>query len=185
MIFYKLGFFQMCVFAIVCLLNLIFLYSFVSCQIHFGKFYFLSCIMDVVLVKEVLISCFNGWFGFFGIRNVAFEAKLFNMYDTFDQIANKSMEDLGYAYLHCDLKHGSSNHNHSHKQITSYRYTWIVFVKMHVCEGRKFWHWIKFPKGIWERWHACCHYNWINDHYVTHHYFWTKVGSHVFPHGFH
>jgi hypothetical protein len=41
------------------------------------------------------------------------------MYDTFDQIANKNMEDLGYTYLHCDLKHGSSNHIHSHNQITS------------------------------------------------------------------
>jgi hypothetical protein len=39
----------------------------------------------------------------FGIRNVAFEAKVLNRYNTFDQIANRSMEDLGYAYLHCDL----------------------------------------------------------------------------------
>ncbi len=37
----------------------------------------------------------------FRIRNVAFEAKVFNKYGTFDQIANRSME--GYAYLHCDL----------------------------------------------------------------------------------
>jgi hypothetical protein len=26
-----------------------------------------------------------------------------NRYGTFDQIANRSMEDPGYAYLHCDL----------------------------------------------------------------------------------
>jgi hypothetical protein len=39
----------------------------------------------------------------FKIRDVAFEAKVFNRYGTFDQIANRSMEDLGYAYLHCDL----------------------------------------------------------------------------------
>jgi hypothetical protein len=32
-----------------------------------------------------------------------FEAKVFNMYGTFDQIANKSMQDPSYAYLHCDL----------------------------------------------------------------------------------
>ena len=39
----------------------------------------------------------------FGIKDVAFEAKVFNRYGTFDRIANRSMEDLGYAYLHCDL----------------------------------------------------------------------------------
>jgi hypothetical protein len=39
----------------------------------------------------------------FEVRNVTFETKVFNRYATFDQIANKSMEDLHYAYLHCDL----------------------------------------------------------------------------------
>jgi hypothetical protein len=39
----------------------------------------------------------------FGVRNVVFEAKVFNRYNTFDKITNISMEDLGYAYLHCDL----------------------------------------------------------------------------------
>jgi hypothetical protein len=39
----------------------------------------------------------------FKIINVAFEAKLFNKYGTFHQIANRSMKDTGYAYLHCDL----------------------------------------------------------------------------------
>jgi hypothetical protein len=39
----------------------------------------------------------------FGIRNVAFEAMVFNRYGTFDQIANRNMEDPSYAYLHCDL----------------------------------------------------------------------------------
>jgi hypothetical protein len=39
----------------------------------------------------------------FGIRNVAFEAKVFNRYGIFDQIANRNMEDQGYAYLHFDL----------------------------------------------------------------------------------
>jgi hypothetical protein len=39
----------------------------------------------------------------FGIRDVAFEAKVFNKYGTFDCITNSNMEDLGYAYLHCDL----------------------------------------------------------------------------------
>ncbi len=28
---------------------------------------------------------------------------MFNRYGTFDQIANKNMEDLSYAYLHYDL----------------------------------------------------------------------------------
>ncbi len=39
----------------------------------------------------------------FGIKDVAFEAKMFNRYGTFDQIANRSMEDPSYAYLHYDL----------------------------------------------------------------------------------
>jgi hypothetical protein len=39
----------------------------------------------------------------FGIRDVAFGAMVFNRYGTFDQIANRSMEDPGYAYLHCHL----------------------------------------------------------------------------------
>jgi hypothetical protein len=38
----------------------------------------------------------------FGIRDVS-KAKVFDRYGTFNQIANRSMEDLGYAYLHCDL----------------------------------------------------------------------------------
>jgi hypothetical protein len=28
---------------------------------------------------------------------------VFNTYGTFDQIANRIMENWGYAYLHCDL----------------------------------------------------------------------------------
>ncbi len=39
----------------------------------------------------------------FGIKNVAFQAKVFKKYGIFDQIANKSMGDPSYAYLHCDL----------------------------------------------------------------------------------
>jgi hypothetical protein len=39
----------------------------------------------------------------FKIKDVVFEAKVFNKYDIFYWIANKSMEDPGYAYLHCDL----------------------------------------------------------------------------------
>ncbi len=39
----------------------------------------------------------------FKIKNVAFEIKMFNRYGTFDQITNRSTEDLGYAYLHCSL----------------------------------------------------------------------------------
>jgi hypothetical protein len=39
----------------------------------------------------------------FGVRDVAFEAKVFNRYATFDQIANRNMEDLNYAHLHYDL----------------------------------------------------------------------------------
>jgi hypothetical protein len=58
--------------------------------------------MATILVKEgrlvVVVDDLD-----FGIRDVALEAKVFNRYGTFDQITNKNMEDLGYAYLHCDL----------------------------------------------------------------------------------
>jgi hypothetical protein len=37
------------------------------------------------------------------IKEVAFQVNVFDIYGTFDQIANKSMEDPSYAYLHCDL----------------------------------------------------------------------------------
>jgi hypothetical protein len=39
----------------------------------------------------------------FGVKDVALETKVLNGYHTFDWIANRSMEDLSYAYLHCDL----------------------------------------------------------------------------------
>jgi hypothetical protein len=58
--------------------------------------------MIVVLVKEVwLIVAMDNLD--FGIINVAFEAKVFNRYGTFNKITSISMEDLGYAYLHCDF----------------------------------------------------------------------------------
>jgi hypothetical protein len=76
--------------------------SFVCCQIHFGKFFFpFFPQWQFVPVKEsrliVVVDDLN-----FKIRDVAFEAKVFNKYGTFDQITNKSMEDLNYTYLHCD-----------------------------------------------------------------------------------
>jgi hypothetical protein len=58
--------------------------------------------MVVILMKEArLVIAMNDLD--FGIRDVAFEAKVLNRYGTFDQIANKNMKDLSYAYLHCDL----------------------------------------------------------------------------------
>jgi hypothetical protein len=40
---------------------------------------------------------------YFGVKDVVFKAKEFNKHGTFDQIANKNMKNLDYAYLHCDL----------------------------------------------------------------------------------
>jgi hypothetical protein len=37
------------------------------------------------------------------LKDVVFETKVLNMYGTFEQIANKNMQDPSYAYLHCDL----------------------------------------------------------------------------------
>ncbi len=39
----------------------------------------------------------------FGIKKFMFEAKVISRYGIFDWFANKNMEHLGYAYLHCDL----------------------------------------------------------------------------------
>jgi hypothetical protein len=58
--------------------------------------------MAIVLVKEarliVVVDELN-----FKIKDFAFKVKVFNKYGTFDRITNRSMEDLGYAYLHYDL----------------------------------------------------------------------------------
>jgi hypothetical protein len=45
----------------------------------------------VVLMKEVKLVVAMDDLDF-GIRNVAFEARVFNRYGTFDRITNKSME---------------------------------------------------------------------------------------------
>ncbi len=58
--------------------------------------------MIVVLMKKDLLIVAMDDLDFW-IRDVAFEAKVFNQYGTFDRIANRSMEDPSYAYLHCDL----------------------------------------------------------------------------------
>jgi hypothetical protein len=58
--------------------------------------------MAIVLVKEAKLVVAVDDLDF-RIRDVAFDAKVLNRYGTFDQIANRSMEDPNYAYLHCDL----------------------------------------------------------------------------------
>jgi hypothetical protein len=55
--------------------------------------------MAIVLVKEARLVVVRDDLDF-GIRDVTFDAKVFNRYGTFDQITNRNMEDLGYAYLH-------------------------------------------------------------------------------------
>jgi hypothetical protein len=37
------------------------------------------------------------------VWHVAFEMNILNRYETFNHIANKSFEGLGYAYLDCNL----------------------------------------------------------------------------------
>jgi hypothetical protein len=58
--------------------------------------------MAIVLVKKtrlvVVVDDLD-----FRIKVITFEVKVFNRYGTFDRIANRSMEDPSYAYLHCDL----------------------------------------------------------------------------------
>jgi hypothetical protein len=37
----------------------------------------------------------------------------------------------------------NSNHNHFEGEIALYKNAWATFVERHVCEGGKFWHWVK------------------------------------------
>jgi hypothetical protein len=72
----------------------------------------------LLVVNLLLVSCYNLHNGCycnegrllvgvddldFKVRDVAFEAKVLNMYDTFDQIVNRTMEDPSYTHLHYDL----------------------------------------------------------------------------------
>ncbi len=69
--------------------------------VDYFHFIFLGT-MVVVQVKEIkLVVALDDLS--FGIRDLAFEAKVFKRYATFDQIINRSMENPGYAYLHYDL----------------------------------------------------------------------------------
>jgi len=57
--------------------------------------------VDVLVKEGILVVVVDDLD--FRIKDVAFEANVFNRYGTFDRIANRSMEDPSYAYLHCDL----------------------------------------------------------------------------------
>jgi hypothetical protein len=71
--------------------------SFVCCQIHFGKFFYILK-KAIIQVKEarlvIVVDDLN-----FRIRDVTFEAKVFNRYGTFDGIVNWNMEYPSYTYL--------------------------------------------------------------------------------------
>jgi hypothetical protein len=58
--------------------------------------------MVVITMKEIKLVVVVDDLDF-RIKDVTFEAKVLNRYGTFDRIANRSMEDPSYAYLHCDL----------------------------------------------------------------------------------
>lgn len=60
------------------------------------------CTMNVVTVKEGRLPIWMDDLDF-GIRDVVFETKVLNRYNTFDQNVNRTMEDAGDVYLHCDL----------------------------------------------------------------------------------
>jgi len=55
--------------------------------------------MAIVIVQEVKLVVVMDDFDF-RIKNVTFETKVLNRYGTFDRIANRSMENPNYAYLH-------------------------------------------------------------------------------------
>jgi hypothetical protein len=75
----------------------------------------------------------------FRIKDVAFDVKALNRYGTFDQIANRNMEDPNNAYLHCDLLDRAALTIINLKN----RFTLNCMnniCKKHVCEGEFFWH---------------------------------------------
>jgi hypothetical protein len=85
------------------------------------------------------------------IKDVVFEAKVLDKYRTFDWIANRSMEDLGYTYLHSDLLDSAIlTTNHSQSQITSYRFAWVVFAKKTCLWRSKKLALSQSPKGDWK-----------------------------------
>jgi hypothetical protein len=57
--------------------------SFVGCQIHFSKFYFLSCTLPIVPVKKVQLVVTMDDLDF-GVKDIMFEVKVLNRYGTFD-----------------------------------------------------------------------------------------------------
>jgi len=57
--------------------------SFICYQIHFGKFFFFFSIMVIFPVKEGRLVVVMDELDF-GIRDIAFEAKVFNKYGIFD-----------------------------------------------------------------------------------------------------
>ncbi len=85
-----------------------------------------------------------------------------------------------YIFTLWFVEHGNFDHNHFEDEITSYTYAWATFVKMHACDNGKFWHSIKVQKGFWKKWHACCHYNWIDNYYVINSYIPTWISSMFF-----
>jgi len=100
---------QVCVSTSVCFVKRVYLQllvlpsatSFVCSQIHFGKSFFFYTMVNVPMKKVRLITMVDDLD--FRIKAITFEAKVFNKCGTFDQLVNRNMEDLGYAYLHCDL----------------------------------------------------------------------------------
>ncbi len=99
---FVLMFFASLNFSSVCLVSLIFLLLYLFVVKFISIYFFFFCTMVVVLVKEVrLVVAVDDLY--FGVRNVVFKAKVFNRHGTFDRITNRIMENLDYAYLHCDL----------------------------------------------------------------------------------
>jgi hypothetical protein len=106
--------------------------------------------------------------------------KVFNRYGTFDWIANRSMEILSYAYLHCDLLDRAilttitmrvkSPHLEMHEQ--HLQKNMFVKVEFFCIESKSK---RGFEKGD----------NWVDNYFVINSYIPTWANSHVFPHGFH
>jgi hypothetical protein len=114
-----------------------------------------------------------------GIKDGVFKIKVFNRYGAFDWIANESMKNLGYIYLHCEICWTWQLWPQSF-------WLWNCFIEKcmnNICNktclwGSKTLAFNQNLKGDWERWHAHCHYNSINC--VINFLIPTWIGSYLF-----
>jgi hypothetical protein len=70
-------------------------------KVSSSNFHLSQCCHPLLLPKKVeKLLVLMIWMSFL---DVAFEGLVLNQYGTFDHITKKTMDDMGYAYLYCEL----------------------------------------------------------------------------------